>query len=220
MEVNTRLQVEHPVTEATTGLDLVKLQLHVAVGGGWTASRRRCTDTPWRPGCAPRTPSRASCRPRAGSPCCGCPTGSGVRVDSGLREGDLIPPEFDSMIAKIVAWGRDRDEALARLRRALAQSTVVVEGGTTNRSFLLALLDRPEIRDGRLRQPLAGPAHRGRRARPGAGPGGAAGRRGRGVRRRPRGREAAFHAGARRGRPEMPDDRRRPVRLRYAGRGL
>ena len=65
-----------------------------------------------------------------------------------MREGDRIPADFDSMIAKIVAWGRDRDEALARLRRALAQSTVVVEGGTTNRSFLLTLLDRPEVRGG------------------------------------------------------------------------
>ena len=85
-----------------------------------------------------------------------------MRVDSGVREGDVVSPEFDSLIAKIIAWGADRDEALARLRRALAQSTVVVEGGTTNRSFLLALLDRPEVRDGRARQPLAGPVHRGR----------------------------------------------------------
>ena len=55
---------------------------------------------------------------------CGCPTGSGIRVDAGVREGDRIPAEFDSMIAKIIAWGRDRDEALARLRRALGETTV------------------------------------------------------------------------------------------------
>ena len=62
--------------------------------------------------------------------------------------GDVIPADFDSMIAKIIAWGQDREEALARLRRALAQSTVVVEGGTTNRSFLVGLLDRPELTSG------------------------------------------------------------------------
>ena len=61
------------------------------------------------------------------------------------------------MIAKIMAWGGDRDEALARLRRALRETTAVVEGGTTNRSFLLTLLDRPEVRGGRLRQPMARP---------------------------------------------------------------
>ncbi len=158
MEVNARLQVEHPVTEATTGLDLVKLQLHLAQGLGWRASPRRRAATPSRRACAPRTPSRASCRRRVGSPMLRLPTGSGVRVDSGVREGDQISDQFDSMIAKIVAWGQDRDEALARLRRALAQSTVVVEGGTTNRSFLLGAAGPAGDGGGRLRQPLAGPA--------------------------------------------------------------
>ncbi len=76
------------------------------------------------------------------------PAGTGIRVDAGVREGDRIPADFDSMIAKIVAWGSDRAEALARLRRALRDTTAVVEGGTTNRSFLLTLLDRPEVRAG------------------------------------------------------------------------
>jgi acetyl/propionyl-CoA carboxylase alpha subunit len=71
-----------------------------------------------------------------------------VRVDTGVAEGDVIPPDFDSMIAKVIAWGRDRAEALARLRRALADTMVVIEGGTTNQGFLLALLDRPEVRSG------------------------------------------------------------------------
>ena len=60
----------------------------------------------------------------------------------------MIPPEYDSMIAKVIACGRDRDEALARLHRALSQMTVIVRGGTTNKSFLLDLLDRPEVRAG------------------------------------------------------------------------
>ncbi len=148
MEVNTRLQVEHPVTEATTGLDLVKLQLHVAQGGRLTgtppavsghAIEARLNAEDPENGFAP-APGRLS-RLRL-------PAGTGIRVDAGVREGDRIPADFDSMIAKIVAWGRDRDEALARLRRALRETTAVVEGGTTNRCFLLTLLDQPAVRAG------------------------------------------------------------------------
>ena len=148
MEVNTRLQVEHPVTEATTGLDLVKLQLHVACGGrlvgapphvsGHAIEARVCAEDP-EDAFIP-APGRLACLR--------LPTGNGIRVDAGVREGDRIPPDFDSMIAKVVAWGGDRPEALARLRRALLDTTIVVEGGTTNRSFLLTLLNRPEVRDG------------------------------------------------------------------------
>ena len=71
-----------------------------------------------------------------------------MRVDTGLAEGDAIPAEFDSTIAKLIAWGRDRDEAIARLRCAIAETVIVVEGGTTNQGFLLDLLDRPELRSG------------------------------------------------------------------------
>ena len=76
------------------------------------------------------------------------PSGPGIRVDTGVGQGDLIPADFDSMIAKVIAYGRTRDEALSRLRRALADTTVLIEGGTTNKSFLLDLLDQPEIIDG------------------------------------------------------------------------
>ena len=58
--------------------------------------------------------------------------GTGIRVDTGVSEGDTIPADFDSMIAKIIAYGRDRDEALGKLRRAMAETTVIIEGGTTN----------------------------------------------------------------------------------------
>ncbi|HYJ76656.1 MAG TPA: biotin/lipoyl-containing protein, partial [Kineosporiaceae bacterium] len=76
------------------------------------------------------------------------PVGPGVRVDTGMGEGDVIPADFDSMIAKIIGYGPTREDALARLRRALTDTTVVIEGGTTNKSFVLELLDRPEVIEG------------------------------------------------------------------------
>ncbi|MDQ1422626.1 MAG: hypothetical protein QOD72_124, partial [Acidimicrobiaceae bacterium] len=148
LEVNTRLQVEHTVTEVTTGIDLVKLQLFVAGGGrlegtppppfGHAMEARLNAEDPQR-GFAP-SPGTVEAMELA--------TGPGVRVDTGVAEGDVIPPEYDSMIAKVIAWGRDRSEARGRLRRALAQSTVLIGGGTTNKSFLLDILDRPELRTG------------------------------------------------------------------------
>ena len=150
LEVNTRLQVEHPVTELTTGLDLVKLQLLVASGGrleGEPPPTRRLRH---------RGPSQRRGPQRGFAPAPGTietlqlPSGPGVRVDTGVAEGDVIPPEYDSMIAKVIAHGRDREEALGRLHRALSQTTVIVRGGTTNKSFLLDLLDRPEVRAGNI----------------------------------------------------------------------
>src|SRR6185503_15209025 len=78
------------------------------------------------------------------------PTGPGLRVDCGIAAGDEIPPEFDSMVAKVIAVGRDRDEALARLRRALRSTVAVLDGGTTNRSFLLDVLAHPELQAGEI----------------------------------------------------------------------
>ena len=98
----------------------------------------------------PRTRAWASRPRRAGSPCCGCPPGPGIRVDSGVAEGDTVPPEFDSMIAKIIAHGRTRPEAIARLRRAVADTMVVIEEGATNQGFLLELLGRSELRRGEV----------------------------------------------------------------------
>ena len=146
--VKARLQAEHPVTEAVTGLDLVKLQLHVAGGG-------RLVGTPPVPqGHAIEARLNAEDPALAFAPAPGrlallrLPTGPGVRVDTGVSEGDMIPAEFDSMIGKLIAWGRDRNEALARLRRAVADTVVVVDGGATNQGFLLEVLDRPEVRSG------------------------------------------------------------------------
>ena len=145
MEVNARLQVEHPVTELTTGLDLVKLQVKIARG------ERLEGDPPAQRGHAIEARLNAEDPDNGFAPAPGLvqtlrlPGGPGLRVDTGVSEGDVIPQEFDSMIAKVVAWGHDRTEALARLRRALGQTAVVVKPGTTNKAFLLELLARPEV---------------------------------------------------------------------------
>jgi acetyl/propionyl-CoA carboxylase alpha subunit/acetyl-CoA carboxylase carboxyltransferase component len=150
LEANTRLEVEHAVSEVTTGLDLVKLQVHVARGGrlpgeppaatGHAVEVRLCAEDA-EAGFAPAPGTVARLK---------LPGGPGLRVDAGVGEGDLVPAEFDSMIAKVIAQGRDREEALGRLSRALAQTAVILKGGTTNKAFLLDLLDREEVRSGRL----------------------------------------------------------------------
>src|SRR6202035_4576010 len=146
----TRLQVEHPVTEMVTGADLVKLQLHVAAGGtlegdvpppsGHAIEARLNAEDPGL-GFAP-TPGRIALLRLPGGP--------GVRVDSGVAEGDVVPSEFDSMIAKIIAHGRTREEAIARLRRAIADTMVVIDNGATNQGFLQDVLGRPELHAGEV----------------------------------------------------------------------
>jgi len=148
LEVNTRLQVEHSITELTTGYDLVKGQLQVASGEPLKGER------PIEMGHAVEARLNAEDPDRDFAPSPGrivllhLPSGPGIRVDTGVGPGDLIPADFDSMIAKVIAYGRTRKEALSRLRRALADTTVLIEGGTTNKSFLLDLLDQPEIING------------------------------------------------------------------------
>ncbi|AGL17137.1 acetyl/propionyl-CoA carboxylase alpha subunit [Actinoplanes sp. N902-109] len=148
LEVNTRLQVEHPITESTNGFDLVKAQLHVASGGKLEGTR------PVERGHAVEARLNAEDPDRDFAPSPGrivrldLPAGPGIRVDTGVSEGDTIPADFDSMIAKIIAYGRDREEALGRLRRAMAETVVIIEGGATNKSFVLDLLDQPEVIDG------------------------------------------------------------------------
>ena len=145
MEMNTRLQVEHPVTECTTGLDLVKLQIHIARGG------RLEGEMPPTVGHAIEVRLNAEDPENGFAPAPGLverfriPSGPGVRIDTGLTEGDSVASEFDSMIAKIIGYGRNRKEALSRLRRALSGGVVVVRGGLTNKAFLLDLLGRPEV---------------------------------------------------------------------------
>jgi acetyl/propionyl-CoA carboxylase alpha subunit/acetyl-CoA carboxylase carboxyltransferase component len=148
MEMNTRLQVEHPVTECTTGLDLVKLQIHVARGGHLEG------EAPRTKGHAIEVRLNAEDPDNSFAPAPGTIerfrilSGPGVRVDTGVAEGDAVPAEFDSMIAKIIAYGQNRKEALSRLQRALLESVVVIKGGASNRAFLLELLSRDEVQRG------------------------------------------------------------------------
>ena len=169
-------------TEMTTGLDLARLQVErrrrrrrrrrTRAG---TRSRRRCAPT------SPRTRRRA---PRAAAP----PAGPFVRVDAGVAEGDELRAG-DPLLAAITAWGADRAEALARLRRALAETLVVVEGGTTNLGLLLALAGHPAVLRRRARRrcdpptSMADAGARRARRRHGADPGGDRGRRRAGDRR-------------------------------------
>jgi acetyl/propionyl-CoA carboxylase alpha subunit/acetyl-CoA carboxylase carboxyltransferase component len=145
MEMNTRLQVEHPVTECTSAIDLVKLQIQVALG--WRLEGK----TPRTSGHAIEVRLNAEDPDNNFAPAPGVIerfrilTGPGLRVDTGFAEGDTVPAEFDSMLAKIIAYGRNRNEALARLQRALREGVVVIKGGTSNKAFLLDLLTRSEV---------------------------------------------------------------------------
>ena len=151
MEMNTRLQVEHPVTEAITGLDLVEWQLRIASGEplplrqdqlrmhGHAIEARICAENPdanFLPATGTlavyRTPPCVEFERAAAAPSGGVTTG--LRIDAGVREGDPISPYYDSMIAKLIVWGENRAAALARLDAALAGTHIV--GLHTNVAFL------------------------------------------------------------------------------------
>ena len=147
IEMNTRLQVEHPVTEAITGLDLVREQIRVAEGHGLTL---RQEDVQFRG-------HAIECRinaedPRTFAPSPGlvkqyhAPGGMNVRVDSGLYAGYRVPPYYDSMIAKLIVYGTTRQGAIRRLRRALEE--FVIEGMKTTIPLHQALIEDPEFLQG------------------------------------------------------------------------
>ncbi|AGF71686.1 acetyl-CoA carboxylase biotin carboxylase subunit [Corynebacterium halotolerans] len=142
LEVNTRLQVEHPVTEATTGLDLVREQFRIAEG-----EKLRFTEDPTPRGHAFEFRINGEDAGNNFMPAPGTvtaysePSGPGVRVDSGVRAGSVIGGQFDSMLGKLIIYGENRDEALARSRRALDE--FVVEGMPTVIPFHRTVIDEP-----------------------------------------------------------------------------
>ena len=150
MEVNTRLQVEHPVTECTTGLDLVKLQIQVAQGGRLEGDCPPCIGHAVEVRLNAEDPENGFAAAPGTIESFRVATGPGVRVDTGVAEGEIVPAEFDSMIAKVIGFGRTRKEALSRLRRALQDSTIIIRGGTSNKAFLLEMLSRPEVQEGQV----------------------------------------------------------------------
>jgi acetyl-CoA carboxylase biotin carboxylase subunit len=148
IEMNTRIQVEHPVTELVTGIDIVKAQLRVAQGEPLALAQDDVRLTGHAIEC--RINAEDPARDFAPSPGVvhglRLPGGPGIRVDSHLFEGYRIPPYYDSLLAKLIAWGRDRDEALARMRRALRETRI--EGVRTTLPFHSRLIDDARFRAG------------------------------------------------------------------------
>jgi acetyl-CoA carboxylase biotin carboxylase subunit len=150
LEVNTRLQVEHPVTEQVTGLDLVKLQIAIAAGHrlpfAWESITPRGhamevrlyaedPDNHFFP-----SPGKIMARY--------APTGPGIRLDEGVYEGYTVPMEYDPLLGKLIAWGNSREETIARLRRALDEYTIT--GIRTNVNLFRRILGEPEFLGGEI----------------------------------------------------------------------
>jgi propionyl-CoA carboxylase alpha chain len=149
LEVNTRLQVEHPVTEEVTGLDLVELQLRIAEGEPLPAAATSATIN----GHAIEVRLYAEDVAAGFLPVTGplhrfvIPTAPGVRTDTGFRDGSVVSPHYDAMLAKVIAHGRTRADAAKRLARTLDRAQI--HGVTTNRDLLAAILREPEFQAGR-----------------------------------------------------------------------
>ncbi len=149
LEMNTRIQVEHPVTELVTGVDLVKLQIRVAAGEPLPFTQEELRQSGWA----------LECRVYAEDPAAGFapapgkiqtmlqPDGPGIRVDTGVYAGAEVPIFYDPMICKLAAWGRDRDEAVARMRRALDEFIISGEL-VTNLDFHRWLVRHPRFLNG------------------------------------------------------------------------
>ena len=150
LEMNTRLQVEHPVTESILGLDLVRLQLEVAAGRPLTIAQadiaglghalecRLYAEDPWRD----HLPSPGRVLHLA------APEGPGIRFDAGIATGSEVSTRYDPLLAKVITWGRDRTESIQRMSEALTRTAVL--GVTTNLALLRAIVAHPEFVAGAL----------------------------------------------------------------------
>ena len=148
MEMNTRIQVEHPVTEMVTGIDLVKEQIRIAAGGKLKIRQEEIK----LKGHAIECRINAEDPQKNFMPCPGTvedlhfPGGNGVRIESALYNGYVIPPYYDSMVAKVIVHGEDRMDAIRKMRSALGE--VVVDGITTNLDFQYDILNHPAFLSG------------------------------------------------------------------------
>ena len=141
MEMNTRVQVEHPVTEMVTGVDIIKEQIKIASGEKLSIKQKDVKMT----GHSMEARINAEDPEKNFMPCAGTitglhiPGGNGIRVDTAIYSGYTIPPTYDSMIAKVIVHGKTREESIAKLKSAVAE--LVVDGITTNADFILKILD-------------------------------------------------------------------------------
>jgi len=147
MEVNTRIQVEHPVTEMVTGVDLIKEQIRVAAGQALSYKQKDIQLLGHAIECRINAEDPVRMTPSPGVVTKFCmPGGPGIRVDTAMDTSGVVSPFYDSMIAKLIAYGRDREEALARMRRALDE--FVIEGIQTNIALHRRILDHPDFQKG------------------------------------------------------------------------
>ena len=148
LEMNARIQVEHPVTEVVSGIDIVEAQIAIAGGGGLRLARGES----WREGCAIECRVNAEDPARDFAPSPGTvrlarwPEGEGIRVDTHIESGAQVPPFYDSLLGKIIAHGRDRSQALSRLRAAVAVTRI--EGVASNLGLHAEVLADPEFVSG------------------------------------------------------------------------
>ena len=146
MEMNTRVQVEHPVTEMVTGIDIIKEQIKIASGEKLSFDQKDIVFT----GHSMEARINAENPDKNFMPCPGTvtelhlPGGNGVRIDTAIYTGYTIPPTYDSMIAKIIVHGKDRNESIAKLKSAISE--LVVDGITTNTEFILKILDDEDFK--------------------------------------------------------------------------
>lgn len=147
MEMNTRIQVEHPITEMVTGVDIVKEQIKIASGEVMTLKQEDISII----GHSMETRINAEDPKQKFRPCPGkinglhIPGGNGIRIDTGIYSGYTIPPNYDAMIAKVIVHGKDRDESIRKMKSALSE--FVIEGVTTNIEFLNEILDNEDFKN-------------------------------------------------------------------------
>ena len=147
MEMNTRVQVEHPVTEMVTGIDIIKEQIRIASGEKLSVKQKDITFN----GHSMEVRINAENPEKNFMPCPGTiidlhiPGGNGVRVDTAIYPGYKIPPTYDSMIAKIIVHGKDRNESIAKMKSAISE--LVVDGITTNTDFILKILEDQDFKN-------------------------------------------------------------------------
>jgi len=150
LEMNTRIQVEHPVTELVTGIDLVQWQLRIAAGEKLPFSQKEISPHGWAIECRITSEDAANnFLPSTGRiQYLHLPSGPGVRWDGGVESGSEIGLFYDPMLAKLIVWAQDREQAVARMRRALVD--LVIVGIESSRDFHVRVMDDPEFRRGAI----------------------------------------------------------------------